>query len=447
MDSYQNNYISKRVSAEKAVSVVKSGDWVDYTMAHGFPTSLDEALSRRKGELKDVKVRSCVTLRPAKIVENDPERETFTFHSWHFSAYDRKLCAEGRCFYIPLLYRNMPMHYEKMLDVDVAMLSVTPMDRHGYFSFSLNNSASAAIVRKAKTVIVEVNESLPRVYGLGDDCIHISEVDYIVEGDNPALPVMDAGDAGEVETKIAEYVVEEIVDNAVIQLGIGSLPNIVGKLLASSDLKNLGGHTEMLVDAYLFLHEAGKLTNRNKQIHRGKTIWSFCIGSGELYDWVEQNPGLASASVRYVNDPYVIGGMDNFISINSCTEIDLFGQVCGECFNGKQVSGTGGQLDFLTGSYMAKGGKSLICMPSTYTDRVTGALKSRVTPLLTKGNVVTDPRTQGNYVVTEYGKVCLSGCSTWEIAEKLISIAHPRFREELTHEAEALGVYRNPAGR
>ncbi len=313
MGRFTNQYIQKLVSAEAAVSFIKSGDWIDYTMAHGVPIKLDRALAARKNELNDIKVRSCLSLAPLEIINADPQGEVFTYSNWHFGIYDRKLHDQRRCFYIPLLYRNMPTHYRNTLDVDVAMVSVAPMDSHGYFNLSLINSATKAILDKAKIVIVEINDNLPRVFGIKDECIHISEVDFIVEGDNLKLQTIKSRIPSEADIKIANYIIEEIRNGSVLQLGIGGLPNVVGELLAESDVRDIGMHTEMLVDAYLLLYEKGKLTNRSKNINKDKGVWSFCIGSNELYDWARDNTGIASAPIDYTNSPEIMAQNDNLI--------------------------------------------------------------------------------------------------------------------------------------
>ncbi len=439
--SFVDEYRQKLVSADEAVKVVKSGDWVDYGMTLSVPYDLDIALAKRKDELKDIKVRGLLAPRPLQIVEQDKEGSVFTYDSWHFSGYERSN-QTNNVYFTPHLYRNKPLHYRKSLTVDVAMMMVAPMDDKGYFSFSLTNSASKAILETAKIVILEVNEKLPRTCGLSEDAIHISEVDYIVEGSNLDIPTIPKAPVTDVDRKIAELIVPEIPNGAVLQLGIGGLPNYIGEALANSDIKDLGVHTEMLVDAYLDLEKAGKLTNNSKNIDKGRGVWAFCMGSQELYDWVRENPASASAPVNYTNSPYVIAQNDNVISVNNCIEIDLFGQVCAESSGTRQISGTGGQLDFVTGAYMSNGGKSFICLSSSFTDKKTGELKSRIVPTLPLGGIVSVPRSQVHYIATEYGVVNLAGRSTWEMAEALISIAHPQFRDALVKQAEAVNIWR-----
>ena len=440
--NFQKEYQAKLVSAQTAVNVVKSGDWVDYSFCLCQPVALDKALAARKEELIDVKVRGGLRMLPLAITEVDPQREHFCYNSWHFSGLERKLSDQGLCNYLPMVYRNLPLYYRKSLEVDVAMMAVSPMDEQGYFNFSLSNSASRAIVEQAKIVILEINDKLPRVSGGKENTVHISEVNFIVMGDQIDLPVINPGKISAEEMKIAEFITKEIPNGATVQLGIGGLPNAVGTMIAASDLKNLGMHTEMLVDAYMMIDQAGKLTNIEKAMNRGKGVFSFCAGSKELYEWMKDNPTLESHPVNYVNDPAVIAQIDNFISINNCIEVDLYGQVTAECSGKRQISGTGGQLDFVTGGYLSQGGKSFVALTSTYTDRRTGSLKSRLVPTLVSNTAITNPRSQVHYLVTEWGIADLAGRSTWERAERIIAIAHPDFHEELIKEAENLGVWR-----
>ncbi len=438
----QTEYSRKKVSAQSAALLVESGDWIDYGMISQIPYLFDEALAERKEELQNVKIRGAMLLKPLATLEADPCSSTFHYHSWHLSGLERKYADQGLCSYIPMNYSSQPKYYRDFLKVDVACITVSQMDRHGYFNFSLTNSAAYAILEKAKTVVVEVNERLPRVYGGEKECIHISQVDYIIEGEHEPFPVLKAAAPTETDSAIAAYICEEIGDGAVLQLGIGGTPNAVGKLIAQSDVKNLGMHTEMLCDAYLDLYKSGKLTNRCKNLNRGKGVWSFCLGSKELYQWAAENPGLASYPVDYTNLPQVIGQQDNMVSINNCLTTDLFGQTCAETAGFRQISGTGGQLDFQYGAFLSKSGKAFLCMASTYVNKETGLLESRIVPSLGAGDVVTDPRSHAYYLVTEQGMVNLAGASLWERAEKVISVAHPDFRQDLISQAEKMGIWR-----
>ncbi|MBE5075900.1 acetyl-CoA hydrolase/transferase family protein [Anaerotignum lactatifermentans] len=440
--NFAEEYKRKLKTPEEAVKLVKDGDWVDYSVGIGFPVLLDAALAKRKDELRDIKIRGSLAMQPIQAVEQDRERRTFTYNSWHCSGYERKLCDEGLCNYIPMIFRNMASYYRRYLTVNVAMISVAPMDNKGFFNFSMVNCTTRAILDAADLIILEVNEHMPHVYGGQEDCIHISEVDVVVEGEHKPLAQLPVPPATEIDEKIASLLLPHIPDGATIQLGIGGMPNSVGKLMAESDLKDLGMHTELLSDGFVDLYEAGKLTNSRKTLHRGKGVFGIALGSQRLYDWVGENQGLLSFPMDYVNQPSVMAQMENMISINNCIAIDLYGQVSSESAGTRHISGTGGQLDFSTGAYDAPGGKGFICMTSSYRDK-TGNLKSRILPKFTEGDIITTPRTQAFYIVTEYGIVNLAGRSTWERAELLISLAHPDFRDELIAAADKQKIWRN----
>lgn len=440
--NFAEEYKRKLKTPEEAVKLVKDGDWVDYSVGIGFPVLLDAALAKRKDELRDIKIRGSLAMQPIQAVEQDRERRTFTYNSWHCSGYERKLCDEGLCNYIPMIFRNMASYYRRYLTVNVAMISVAPMDSKGFFNFSMVNCTTRAILDAADLIILEVNEHMPHVYGGQEDCIHISEVDVVVEGEHKPLAQLPVPPATEIDEKIASLLLPHIPDGSTIQLGIGGMPNSVGKLMAESDLKDLGMHTELLSDGFVDLYEAGKLTNSRKTLHRGKGVFGIALGSQRLYDWVGENQGLLSFPMDYVNQPSVMAQMENMISINNCIAIDLYGQVSSESAGTRHISGTGGQLDFSTGAYDAPGGKGFICMTSSYRDKA-GNLKSRILPKFTEGDIITTPRTQAFYIVTEYGIVNLAGRSTWERAELLISLAHPDFRDELIAAADKQKIWRS----
>lgn len=432
-------YRAKLRSPQAAVQAVKSGDWVDYSSNVCFPILLDQALAKRRDELQDVKIRGNLIFQTLQTVECDPTREHFVYNSWHCSGYERKLCDKGLCNYIPMVFRNLAWYYQNFLTVNVAMMAVTPMDRHGYFNLSCATGVARAILEKADIVILEVNEHLPRIYGGFDECIHISEVDYVVEGDHAPLPQFPVAEPTAEDRAIAQLIVPHIQSGSTLQLGIGGMPNVVGTMLAQSDVHDLSMHTELCGDAYLRLFEAGKLTNQ-KSFQRGKGVTGIVFGSQDLYDWVNENPSVIVEPLSYVNDPYIIAKNDHMVSINSCISIDLYGQVCAESAGLRHISGTGGQLDYLTGAAMSQGGKAFICMTSSFVDKA-GVRHSRVLPHF-NGDIVTDPRTQAYWIVTEYGAVNLAGCSTWERAEKIISIAHPDFRENLILSAQQQRIWK-----
>lgn len=439
---YQEMYQAKLTTAEEAVKVVKSGDWVDYSWCTNHPVALDKALAARGDELTDVKVRGGVTMWMPEIAKAEDAGEHFTWHSWHCSGIDRKIMKKGMGFFIPMRYSELPRFYRENLDpVDVVMMQCPPMDRFGNFSFSVAPSHLADICARARHIIVEVNENMPKVYGLTGTEINIRDVDAVVEGDHPGMPQMGSVPATDVDRKVAELIVPEIPDGACLQLGIGGMPNTVGALIADSDLKDLGVHTEMYVDAFVDIARAGKITGRNKAVDKGRQVFAFAAGTDKLYDYVRENPDVMGAPVDYTNDVYVIAQLDNFISINNAVDMDLFGQVNAESAGVKHISGTGGQLDFVMGAYLSRGGKSFICMSSAFNDK-DGNLKSRIVPTLTEGSICTDPRSCVQYIVTEYGMVNLKGLATWQRAEALIGIAHPQFRDELIAEAEKMGIWR-----
>lgn len=436
---YASEYRSKLRTPREAAGLVKSGDWVDYASNNAFPASLDAALAQRRDELYNVKVRGNLLPGPIQIVECDPEMEHFVYNSWHCSGYERKLCDRGRAFFTPMVFRNLAWYYKNFLTVNVAMVSAAPMDKHGYFNLSGSLGVSKAIIDKADTVIIEVNEALPRILGGQEEAVHISQVDCVVEAGYRPLWEMKSPAPSREDAQIAGHIFPYIQNGATVQLGIGGMPNALGELIAASELKDLGMHTELCSDGYLAMFRAGKLTNRCKTLHKNKGVLGLAIGSRELYDWVDDNPGVAGFPLSYVNDPAVIAMNENMISINGCLNADLYGQVASESAGLRQISGTGGQLDFVTGASMAKGGKAFLCMSSTYRDKE-GRAHSRILPHFS-GDIVTTPRSQAYFIVTEFGAVNLAGRSTWERAEAMISIAHPDFRDELIKKAEEQRIW------
>lgn len=441
--SYIKEYAKKLVTAEEAVKVVNSNDWVDYGWTTGTPVALDAALAARADELENVKVRGGILLWVPEIFKVDNVADHFTWNSWHMSGIERKAVNQGFAYYAPVRYSELPRYYrENIGHINVAMFQVAPMDKHGFFNFGPNASHMKAVCEISDVIIVEVNEKMPRCLGGYEEGIHISEVDYIVEGSNPEMGQLGAGGAPtDVDKTVAKLIVEEIPDGACLQLGIGGMPNTVGSMIAESDLKDLGVHTEMYVDAFVDIAKAGKITGVRKSIDCGRQVYAFGAGTQKMYDYLDDNPECMSAPVNYTNSTATISKLDNFISINNAVDIDLYGQVNAESAGTKQISGAGGQLDFVLGAYASKGGKSFICCSSTFTSK-DGVMHSRIRPTLAEGSIVTDTRPNTHYVVTEYGKVCLKGLSTWERAEALISIAHPDFRDELIAEAEKMKIWR-----
>ncbi len=440
---YAKEYQSKLVTAEQAVRVVKSGDWIDYGEFCGQVRDLDQALAKRKDELSDVKIWTAVNSYPTAVNEVDPTGESFVWHSWHYSGADRNIAKAGKpVYYSPIKYSEVPRYIRERIEpLDVAMLQVTPMDKKGFFNFGPQCSFTKSVCDRAKVVIVEVNQQQPRCLGGYEEGIHISEVDYIVEGSHQPLASVPSPPPTAIDLKVAELVLEEITDGCCIQLGIGGMPNAIGMAIAESDLRDLGCHTEMLVDAYVYMAEKGKLSGKYKGVDPGKMVYTFALGTQMLYDFIDDNPHCAAYPVNYTNKPAVAALNDKLITINNAIEIDLYGQVNAESSGIRQISGTGGQLDFVLAGWESRGGKSFICLPAANIG-ADGRIQTRIVPTLAPGGIVTDPRSVADYVVTEYGKYAMKGMSTWQRAEGLINIAHPAVRDDLIQAAAAQGIWR-----
>lgn len=436
-----DEYETKLCTADQAVQLVKDGDWVDFSQTCSFPSDLDAALARQYGSIKDVKIRNAIAMKPVQVVEQDPTHQSFTYNAWHCSGIDRKYIDKGMAYFSPMMFRNCGSYYQRgQAPVDVAMITVAPMDKDGNFSFGLTNCCQKEMLDAADTIILEVNPEMPVIYGLANDHIHISQVDCVVESTSPICTVANR-EANEVDKKIADNIFPFIHDGDTLQLGIGGIPNALGSLIAESDLKDLGMHTELMSDGYLDLYRAGKITNKRKKLQCGKGVFSICNGSRELYQFLDRNMDILSAPMYYVNNPETIRQLDYFVSINGCIAVDLFGQASSESVGTRQISGTGGQLDFVTGAYAADHGRSFLAMPSSRVD-ADGVRHSNIVPKFIGGEIITTPRAQTMYIVTEYGAINIAGLTTWQRAEEIINIAHPDFREELIKAAEAQHIWR-----
>ena len=439
---YTQKYMSRLISADTAARLVKSGDWVDFGWCTCTPELLDEAVAKRYEELYDVQFRGGVLLKKPAIFSVPNAAEHFTWNSWHMSVVERAAIKDGIAFYNPLRYSELPRYYhENIPGADVAMFQVAPMDDHGFFNFGPNASHMMTMCKNSKKIVVEVNENMPRCLGGYDEGIHIDEIDYIVEGEHGPLAEMPLAPPTEIDKKVASYIVDMIPNGACLQLGIGGMPNAVGMMIAESDLRDLGVHTEMYVDSFVDIAHAGKISCAKKNLDRGRQVFAFGAGTKKTYDYLNDNPRTMSAPVDYTNDVRIIAQLDNFVSINNAVDIDLFGQVNAESAGFRHISGAGGQLDFVMGAYLSNGGKSIICMSSTFKDK-SGKKQSRIRPTLAPGSIVTDTRANVGYIVTEYGVANLKGLATWQRAEALINIAHPDFRDELVAEAEKMRIWR-----
>ena len=439
----QEEYKKKLITADEAAAMVKPGDRLHFGTGCGAIVDIDKAIAKRADELKDITVISTVSIRekPFETYLATTSNDQVRFASAHFNSHDRAMSKEGRCWYIPMLFCELPFLWtNNNNELDIAMFQVAPVDEHGNFNLGPQVADMWGVIKSAKKVIVEVNENMPIAHGYQTQ-LNLYGIDYVVEGSNTPLAELPAKEPSEIDKKIAAHVVERIKSHSTLQLGIGSLPLCIGQMIADSDLRNINAHTEMLTDAYVDLFDAGKLTG-NKPIDKGKAVYTFAGGSKRLYDFIDDNPICCSAPVDYVNLIETIAKIENFVSVNSCIQVDLYGQVCSESAGHQQISGTGGQLDFVLGAFQSTGGQSFLCTPSTRVNSK-GEVESLISPGLAPGSIVTTPRMATNYIVTEYGAADLKGKTTWERAELLIGIAHPDFRDDLIKEAERRGIWKN----
>ncbi|MGI6176748.1 MAG: acetyl-CoA hydrolase/transferase family protein [Christensenellales bacterium] len=421
-------YYSKRsITAEEAVRHIKSGDRVVISHATAEPIILLNAMANRKYHIKDVETVHMVGMGESLYARQDMQG-TFRHTSLFVGGPERGAIYEGRADFIPVYFSNIPgLFLDDYLPVDVALLTVSPPDKHGYVSLGISVDYGVAAVKKGKTVIAQVNRYCPRTHG--ESFVHVSEIDYFVEHDAPLIPLAP-GAITPVEETIGSYCASLVEDGATLQLGIGSLPDAVLKFL--TDKNDLWVHSEMISDGVMNLMLSGNINNRVKTLHTNKTVVTFLMGTQELYDFVDDNPSFYLAPANYTNDPCVIAQNDNMVSINSCVEVDLMGQVNAESIGLKQISGVGGQVDFVRGANMSKGGKAIIAMPST----AKGGKASRIVPFLQQGAAVTTSRCDVGYIVTEYGIADLRNVTLRERAKRLIRIAHPSFKETLAEEFE-----------
>lgn len=420
---WKTRFKDKVVSPEEAIRrVVKPGDIIGGAMTCGFPQVLPEAIVNLAEEL------SGITIMHGIVVGNAPHyaphlskhiklRNIFVFDA------TREAVKEGRAEYVPMYFYEMPECWRNGIwKTDVSMVQVSPPDVDGYMSLGITVGYTPAMMEVSRAVLAEVNPNMPRTHG--ETLIHISQVDYLVEGDRP-VPTIPRSQPDEVSQAIGRHVAELVEDGSTLQIGIGAIPDAVLNCL--TEHKDLGLHTEMFSDGALDLLKKGVITNARKSYMPYKSVVTFLLGSEELYEYVRENPSVVLLPVEKVTHPVVIAQNDKMVAINSALQVDLYGQVNAETIGTLQFSGVGGQVDFVRGATLSKGGKSVIALPST----AANGTVSRIVPYLDYGSVVTTSRCDVHYVATEYGVVNLKGKSVRERAEALVSIAHPKFRDEL----------------
>ncbi len=419
-----NHYREKICTAEEAVKRVKSGDRIVFSHAAGEPLVLPVALMQRMDELKGVEIVHMVPMGEALYCK-PKYAGSFRHVSLFTGGPTREAIWENRADYIPYFFSEIPFLFETVLPVDIAMVTVSPPDKKGFCSLGVSVDYTKKAVECARTVIAEVNPTMPRTHG--DSFIHVSQIDCFVEVNMP-IHELKSGQLTEVEENIGRHVAELIEDGCTLQLGIGGIPDAVLKNLTS--FKDLGIHSEMVSDGVKHLVEKGVITGRQKTLHKGKIICNFLMGSREFYDWVDDNPIIEMRTVDYTNNPYIIAQNKKMVAINSALEVDLLGQVCADTLGPKQFSGVGGQIDFVRGARMSEGGKAIIALPSTTKGGI-----SRIVPTLKTGAAVTTSRNDVDYIVTDFGIAALKGKTVKERMKALINIADPAFKDELAKKA------------
>ena len=442
---YKKLYEEKLITAKEAAAMVKDGDWIEMGWAALTPVDFDKALAARVDEVKDVKVRGGVVPYMPYVGAADPTGEHITYHSWHASGTERKLINNNKygAYFMPIKYSELPRYLAENADkAAISVIQVSPMDKHGNFNFGISASHTIASFQNSDKIILEINENVPRALGGFENFINIKDVDYVYESSNYPMLTLPSAKFGEEELKAAKYVVDILRDGDTIQLGIGGLPNAIGSQIAKSDLKDLGVHSEMYVDAFREMALAGRITGLKKNIDIGRQTYAFAAGSQELYDYIDDNEELMAAPVDYVNDVGVVASLDNFVSINTVLQVDLWGQISAESVGTKHISGAGGALDFVLGAYRSKGGRSIISLISSRVNK-DGKRISNIVPTFAPGTQATAVRSNTHYIATEQGIVNFKGLTTWQAAEALVSLAHPENRDELIKQAEELGIWRN----
>lgn len=435
--NYQDQYRQKLTDADKAVEQIASGSNIVLGIAIAQPPGLMQALAKRveRGAIEDLSLyyyHSQENLRHTLLRYELMDR--IKLFCMFLSSAERELIKKGDedggrkvVYYIPNSFSQSVRLFQDRIPLDTCLITVSPMDDNGNFTFGTNNDYTSSVARQAKRLIVEVNKNMPKVYG--QSFLHVSEVDAIIENDVP-LAELALKPLTEIEVQIGNHIKELVPEHACLQMGVGGLPGAVCSLL--SDRKGLGIHTELLTPGLVNLIRSGAVDNSHKKINQSKTVFTFAMGDKDFYDFINDNPDIESYPADYVNDPAVIAQNDNVVSVNSTIEMDLTGACNSEYLHGHQYSASGGQLDFVRGAYASKGGVSIIACPSSSSD----GKASKIVPHLS--GPVTTPRTDIHYVVTEHGFVNLKGLPSTQRALELIRLAHPSFQDSLRSQAKVM---------
>ncbi|MDR2523867.1 MAG: hypothetical protein LBC93_09240 [Synergistaceae bacterium] len=418
---WKSLYKERLTTAADAVKHIKSGDRVVISHAVGEPTHLVDAMVENREACRDVEIVHMVAMGKAAYAQSGME-PYFRHNALFVGGSTRETVNSGHGDFVPCYFYRVSNMFTKTLPPDVALVHVSPPDKHGWCSCGVSVDYSKEGAEAAKIVIAQVNKHMPRT--LGDTFLHVSRMHHIVEHDAPLIELAPPK-ISDVEKAIGENCAKLIQDGDCLQLGIGAIPDAV--LLFLKDKKDLGVHSEMISDGVVELAEAGVITNAKKNFNKGVSIVNFLMGTQRLYDYVDDNPAVNMHPASYVNDPCIAGQNDNLVSVNSCVQVDLLGQVCSETVGTTQISGVGGQVDFVRAAAISKGGRSIIAMPST----AAKGTVSKIVPVLDEGAVVTTGRCDVQYIVTEYGIAELMYRTVKDRARALINIAHPNFRESL----------------
>lgn len=427
MNIFREEYDRKKRTAQELVSLFESGWTCTSDIALAIPCGIYDALEQRVrcGDITDITIHTMLELSPLGCYTPELSKKLKGI-SWFSGAYARKAVASGYGDIMPCYYHDMPELFERYIEIDAFCAVVSPMDKDGYFC-AFNGSNSSAMLKKAKHIFLEVNKNMPRVPG--SSIIHVSQVSALCENNVP-LTVLHEKEPDDISTVIGNLIADEIPNGATIQLGIGAIPEAVGRALV--DKHNLGIHTEMFTDSMVELLKCGAADNSTKPINTGRSVAAFALGSEKMYRFMDNNPSIQMLPVNYTNDPRIISKHPDMMSVNAALEVDFIGQVCAESIGRRHYSGTGGQVDFVRGAVASKGGKSFIAFPSTTRD---GKI-SKIKPTLSCGAIVTTGKNDVDHIVTEYGIAKLRGRTFSQRAKDLIAIAHPKFRDKLLYDAK-----------